>query len=100
MAGSPDPTGRHYKEYISNVGLTKQYQDEVTWTFFINTDFMNQRIKPEDLIVCNAQEHDGWNRFKVTFDISDHWSFAVGNNFFFGQDHATEINPYMGNAPG
>jgi hypothetical protein len=89
--------GEKYKVHLSNVGLTKQYQDEVIWTFFINTDFMNQRIKPEDLVVINASEHDGWNRFKVTFDISDHWSLAVGNNVFFGQDHAGEINPFVGN---
>jgi hypothetical protein len=91
--------GRHYKEYISNVGLTKAHQDEVTFTFFMNTDFMNQRIKPEDLIVFNAMQRDLWNRFKVTFDISDHWSFAVGNNWFFGRDGANEINPFVGNAP-
>jgi hypothetical protein len=94
-----DPNiGKKYKSYISNVGLTKAYQDEITWTFFINTDFMNQRIKPEDLLVYNAMQQDGWNRFKVTFDISDHWSFAVGNNFFWGPNHAAEPNAYVGNA--
>lgn len=92
-----DPNyGKKYPAYISNVGLTKQYQDEIIWTFFINTDFRNQRIKPEDLLVVNAQEHDLWNRFKVTFDLSDHWSLAVGNNFYFGSDHSTEINPFVG----
>jgi len=100
-AGFPaDPqTGQKYKTYISNVGLTKAFQDEITWTFFINTDFMNQRIKPEDLIVYNAMQQDGWNRFKVTFDLSDHWSLAVGNNFFWGKDHSKEINAFVGNAP-
>lgn len=93
--GDPNK-GKHYGEYISNVGLTKQYPDEVIWTFFVNTDFMNQRIKPEDLIVWNTSEHDGWNRFKVTFDISDHWSLALGNNYFFGQASAGEINPFVG----
>ena len=32
-------------------------------------------------------------------DISDHWSLWVGNNFFWGEDHSTEINPFVGVAP-
>jgi hypothetical protein len=33
---------------------------------------------------------------KITFDISDHWSFTVGNNSFWDADHGTEINAFMG----
>ena len=32
-------------------------------------------------------------------DISDHWSLWVGNNFFWGSDNSTEINPFVGAAP-
>jgi len=85
--------------YISNVGLTEAKQDEFTWTFYVNTDIMNERVKFDNLFVWNSTKQDGWNRFKVGFDISDHWSLWVGNNFFWGEDRATEINPFVGNAP-
>ena len=85
--------------YISNVGLTRAKQDEFTWTFYTNTDIMNERIKFDNLFVWNSTKMDGWNRFKVGFDISDHWSLWVGNNFFWGEDHANEINPFVGDAP-
>ncbi|MFH0814068.1 MAG: DUF1302 family protein [Pseudomonadota bacterium] len=85
--------------YISNVGLTKAYQDELTWTFYANTDIMNERIKFDNLFVWNQMKHDGWNRFKVGFDISDHWAFWIGNNFFWGSDNSGEINPFVGTTP-
>ena len=85
--------------YIANVGLTRAKADEFTWTFYANTDIMNERIKFEDLFVWNSTKMDGWNRFKVGFDISDHWSLWVGNNFFWGEDNAAEINPFVGDAP-
>jgi len=84
--------------YISNVGLTRAKADEFTWTFYANTDIMNERIKFDNLFVWNSTKMDGWNRFKVGFDISDHWSLWVGNNFFWGEDSANEINPFVGNA--
>ena len=84
--------------YISNVGLTKAYQDEITWTFYFNTDIMNERIKFDNLFVWNQMQEDGWNRFKVGFDISNHWSLWIGNNFFWGNDKSSEINPFVGNA--
>jgi hypothetical protein len=82
--------------YLSNVGLTKAYQDEITWTFYTNTDIMNERIKFDNLFLWNQMKHDGWNRFKVGFDLSDKWSFWVGNNFFWGSDNSPEINPFVG----
>jgi hypothetical protein len=84
---------------ISNVGLTKALQDEFTWTFYANTDIMNERIKFDNLFVWNSTKMDGWNRFKVGFDISDHWSLWVGNNFFWGEDSADEISHFVGVAP-
>lgn len=84
---------------ISNVGLTKAYQDEFTWTFYVNTDIMNERIKFDNLWVWNMTKHDGWNRFKVGFDLSDKWSFWVGNNFFWGENSSVEINPFVGTTP-
>ena len=83
--------------YISNVGLTRAKADEFTWTFYTNTDIMNERIKFDNLFVWNSTKMDGWNRFKVGFDISDHWSLWVGNNFFWGEDSSHEINPFVGN---
>jgi len=82
--------------YISNVGLSKAYQDEFTWTFYVNTDIMNERIKFDNLWVWNMTKHDGWNRFKVGFDLSDSWSFWVGNNFFWGSNSSPEVNPFVG----
>ena len=43
-------------------------------------------------------KHDGWNRFKVRFDISDHWSLCGREQLLLGKDNATEINPFVGNA--
>jgi len=82
--------------YLSNVGLSRAKPDEFTWTFYANTDIMNERIKFDNLAVWNSTKMDGWNRFKVGFDLSDHWSLWVGNNFFWGEDHAGEINPFVG----
>jgi len=86
----------HRDNYLSNVGLTKAYQDEITWTFYTNTDIMNERIKFDNLFLWNQMKHDGWNRFKVGFDLSDKWSCWIGNNFFWGRDHSPEINPFVG----
>ena len=84
------------ENYISNVGLTKMYQDEVSWSLYVNTDFRNERLMVDNFIVWNQMKHDGWNRFRVIYQFSDHLMFSVGDNFFWGSSNSSEPNPFVG----
>jgi len=82
--------------YISNAGLTKTYQDELTWTFFVDTDFKNEQIKLNWFVGWNMTQHEGWTRPKLGYEFDDHWMVWLGGNFFWGHNNRLEFNPTMG----
>lgn len=84
--------------YISNVGLTKTYQDELSWSLYVNTDFFNERLLIDNFIVWNQMQHDGLNRIRFGYQFSDHLMGWIGDNFFWGSAHSPEPNPFVATA--
>jgi hypothetical protein len=77
--------GNYPDDKISSLGGGKKKRHEVAFTSLISTDFINQKLKPEVLLIWDTTQGDGWVRPRVSYEFSDNLKATAGFNFFWGK---------------
>jgi len=78
---SPQFFIRHIQDWQQGLLESK---DSGFWTLRLATDYMNEKLKPEALMLADWATGGWLARPKLAYDYSDHMTFTAGANIFGG----------------
>jgi len=62
---------------------------ENSLSVFIWTDYINQTLKPEVIVVYGTNHQECWVRPRISYDIDDNWQVTLGGNIYWGDMDTT-----------